>query len=54
MNMVTQIIYLGRVEVGDWKHAVVFLKKKNCNGFYGSLDLVLMSAYHLPHNNGKC
>ena len=24
MNMVTQIIYLGRMEVGDWYYAVVF------------------------------
>ena len=54
MNMVTQIIYLGRVEVGDWKHAVVLKKIYFCNGFYGSLDIVLTSAYHLPHNNGKC
>ena len=23
MNMVTQIIYLGRVEVGDWEHTIV-------------------------------
>ena len=27
-NMVTQIIYLGRMEVGDWYYAVC-LKKKN-------------------------
>ena len=26
MNMVTQIIYLGRMEVGDWYYAVCFLK----------------------------
>ena len=25
MNMVTQIIYLGRMEVGDWYYAVFFL-----------------------------
>ena len=24
INMVTQIIYLGRMEVGDWNYAVVF------------------------------
>ena len=53
MNMVTQIIYLGRVEVGDWQHAVFFFRYL-CNGFYGSLDLVLTSAYNLSHNNGKC
>ena len=38
MNMVTQIIYLGRLEVGDWYYAVCF-KKKNLNRVYGSLDL---------------
>ena len=38
MNMVTQIIYLGRVEVGDWYYAVCFLKKYFLNGVYGSLD----------------
>ena len=27
INMVTQIIYLGRMEVGDWYYAVVFKKK---------------------------
>ena len=27
MNMVTQIIYLGRMEVGDWYYAVCFKKK---------------------------
>ena len=26
MNMVTQIIYLGRMEVGDWYYAVVLKK----------------------------
>ena len=26
MNMVTQIIYLGRMEVGDWYYAVCFEK----------------------------
>ena len=25
VNMVTQIIYLGRMEVGDWYYEVVFL-----------------------------
>ena len=25
MNMVTQIIYLGRVEVGDWYYAFLFI-----------------------------
>ena len=38
MNMVTQIIYLGRMEVGDWYYAVC-LKKNNLNRVYGSLDL---------------
>ena len=38
MNMVTQIIYLGRMEVGDWYYAVLF-KKKILNRVYGSLDL---------------
>ena len=37
MNMVTQITYLGRMEVGDWYYAVVF--KMFFNGFYGSLVL---------------
>ena len=27
MNMVTQIIYLGRMEVGDWYYAVCLKKK---------------------------
>ena len=38
MNMVTQIIYLGRMEVGDWYYAVC-LKTKILNRVYGSLDL---------------
>ena len=37
MNMVTQIIYLGRMEVGDWYYAVFF--RYFLNGVYGSLDL---------------
>ena len=37
MNMVTQIIYLGRMKVGDWYYAVCL--KKNLNRVYGSLDL---------------
>ena len=39
MNMVTQIIYLGRMEVGDWYYAVCFKKKKILNRVYGSLNL---------------
>ena len=38
MNMVTQIIYLGRMEVGDWYYGVC-LKTKILNRVYGSLDL---------------
>ena len=45
MNMVTQIIYLGRVEVGDWHHAVVFVLNIFI-GFYGSLDLNLNENLH--------
>ena len=36
MNMVTQIIYLGRMEVGDWYYA--FCLKKILSGVYGSFD----------------
>ena len=39
MNMVTQIIYLGRMEVGDWYYAVCFFLNIFFNGVYGSLDL---------------
>ena len=42
MNMITQIIYLGRAEVGDWQHAV-FFKNIFFNGFYGSLDLDILT-----------
>ena len=43
MNMVTQIIYLGRIEVGDWYYAVFFLKIL-FNRFYGSLDLDILTC----------
>ena len=43
MNMVTQIIYLGRIEVGDWYYAVFFLKIL-FNGFYGSLELDILTC----------
>ena len=33
MNMVTQIIYLGRMEVGDWYYAVCFFKNIFLIGF---------------------
>ena len=33
MNMVTQIIYLGRVEVGDWQQTRSCFKKKYLLGF---------------------
>ena len=33
-NMVTQIIYLGRMEVGDWYYTVVVFLNI-FNGFYG-------------------
>ena len=33
MNMVTQIIYLGRMEVGDWYYGVCFLKNIFLLGF---------------------
>ena len=33
MNMVTQIIYLGRMEVGDWYYTVCFLKHIFLIGF---------------------
>ena len=42
INMVTQIIYLGRMEVGDWYYAVV-LERNVFNGFYGSLDLYILT-----------
>ena len=42
MNMVTQIIYLGRMEVGGWYYAVFFCKYL-FNGFYGSLDLDILT-----------
>ena len=41
-NMVTQIIYLGRMEVGDWYYAVIYLKNI-CNGVCGSLDLDILT-----------
>ena len=37
MNMVTQIICSGRMEVGDWYCAVIL--KYFITGFYDSLDL---------------
>ena len=33
MNMVTQIIYLGRMEVGDWYYTVFFFCKYLLMGF---------------------
>ena len=42
MNMITQIIYLGRAEVGDWQHTFFFLNIF-FNGFYGSLDLDILT-----------
>ena len=33
MNMVTQIIYLGRMEVGDWYYVVCFFKNIFLMGF---------------------
>ena len=41
---------------GGWRLVTrsCFFFKYFCNGFYGSLNLVLTSACHLPHNNGKC
>ena len=33
MHMVTQIIYLGRMEVGDWYYADCFLKNIFLMGF---------------------
>ena len=40
---------------GGWRLVTrSFFFKYFCNGFYGSLNLVLTSTYHLPHNNGKC
>ena len=33
MNMVTQIIYLGRMEVGDWYYAVCLKKNIFLMGF---------------------
>ena len=41
MNMVTQIIYLGRMEVGVLYYAVCL--KKILNGVYGSLDLDILT-----------
>ena len=38
MNMVTQIIYLGRMVVGDWYYTVFFFVNF-FNGFYSGLDL---------------
>ena len=37
-NIVAQIIYLGRMEVGDWYYAVGFFLNIFLMGFYGSLD----------------
>ena len=42
INMVTQIIYLGRMEVGDWNYTVFFLNIF-FNGFYGSLDFDMLT-----------
>ena len=42
-NMVTQSIYLGRIEVGDWYYAVFFLKIFS-NRFYGSLDFIILTC----------
>ena len=39
MNMVTQIIYLGRKEVGDWYYTVCFLKNIFLMGFTAVWDL---------------
>ena len=51
MNMVTQIIYLGRMEVGDWYYAVYLKKKKNLNRVCSSLSflmyLLLSSAMNM-------
>ena len=33
MNMVTQIIYLGRMEVGDWYYSVCFIQNIFLIGF---------------------
>ena len=38
-NMVTQILYLGRMEGGDWYYLVVVFKKKIFNWLSGFLDL---------------
>ena len=38
MNMVTQIIYLGRMEVGDWNYAVCFKNNIFLMGFTAVLD----------------
>ena len=38
-NMVTQIIYLGRMEVGDW----YFFCKYLFDGFYSGLDLDILT-----------
>ena len=50
MNMVTQIIYLGRMEVGDWYYAV-FFKKYIPNRVYGGLDLGIFSSA-VPSGSG--
>ena len=43
-NMVTQIIYLGRMEVGDWYYTVfLFFCKYLFNGFYSGLDLDILT-----------
>ena len=42
-NMVTQIIYLRRMEVGDWYYAVVVFFKYSFKVFYGSLDLDILT-----------
>ena len=42
-NMVTQIIYLGRMEVGDWYYSFLFFCKYFFNGFYSGLDLDILT-----------
>ena len=49
-NMVTQIIYLGRVEVGDWQHAVVFF----LNIFYWVLRQFGYFNIYLNENLHQC
>ena len=52
-NMVTQILYLGRMEVRDWYYTVVVFKKNIFNELSSILDLKHFNM-NLNNNQHPC